>query len=674
MSAKGQNQNVKSSLGLTKAIKISAILTISAVIVLTVIISYTLVHGTIKNNIISESRTSLSVYGEQINAWLDKQAAFTAAQANSAGVLGETTEGHSSNDYFVDSVMLLNDDLLDCYTAYSDKSLFMAVTDTSTLPADFDPTSRSWYQNAVSEDSTVFTAPYIDAATGSMVITVSSPIRENDSVVGVFAVDITLDSVMEMVNQMKVTDNSAPVLIDSDGNFVIHPSEEYMPHTDESGNSVVTAAADAKGDYGKVLSLLNDDSVYMELNQDYDGDDKYFDFERLSAADWVIGCTIPENDVVGTLNRLKIIYAVMIVIFVVAGSVIMAAVTSFQLKPLKKITAVAGEIANGNLTAEFSYNASDEIGKLCNSFKRCTETTIHYINDITQKLESLSNGDFTIEVTDEYIGDFSKIKESLEHIISSMKNTLSNIDVASRQVSQGAENIAQSATELASGVSHETESINDLNDNIVSIIDKVKASDKNANNASVLANSAMSKIECSNKEMNRLLEAMKQISEMSAKTANIVKTIDDIAFQTNILALNASVEAARAGTAGKGFTVVAGEVRNLAGKSAEAASQSSSLIQQIVEAIEAGVVLANSTAQYLSEAVDDTILVDENITRISESAKEQSAYMDKIFESISSISEVVNETSGTAQSSAASSEELSGQAAMLTDLISEFKL
>ena len=254
-----------------------------------------------------------------------------------------------------------------------------------------------------------------------------------------------------------------------------------------------------------------------------------------------------------------------------------------------------------------------------------------------------------------------------------MRDVIGNIETASRQVTIGAEHVADSSTELAAGVADQTNTIRRLNESIEEITDRVKNEDAEAQEASRLANSARQKIESSNEEMKKLLEAMDSILKMSSETAKIVKTIDDIAFQTNILALNASVEAARAGADGKGFTVVADEVRNLAAKSAEAANRTSALINETVDAISSGAALANSTAEYLADAVKDTVNVDSSISKISESAKEQSSYMDILSESIGTISDIVDQTSDTAQTGAASSEELSGQASMLTGLISEFK-
>lgn len=673
LSGTKQQHNTKASLGLTRTIIISSVITTAILLILLASVSFSASFSRVKSGITDTSVQKLTVYSGKTDAWLSQQALFCADQANAVGKLAEISGGHMNNDDFIDGVMELNDALLDCYTAYDDVSLYMAVTDTSTLPEGFDATTRSWYKDAVASDDVIFTAPYVDTATGAMVITVAAPIRENGSIVGVFGCDITLDYIVDLVSGMSITENAAPVLIDSEGNFMIGGSGAFNAGSDESCNAVTVSVSEAGGDYASVLSELSDE-VYFDVNTDYDGVKKYFAFNRLEASGWTIGCVIPKNDINSTLTGLAVIETVMLVLFIAAGSAVVIAVTRSQLKPLKKISDAADRIASGELSATFDYNAGDEIGTLCANFGRCTDITRKYIADISDKLDRLAGGDFTVTVDEDYIGDFAPIKTSLTNIISSMRNTLNNIDAASKQVSMGAGNVAQTAADLAAGVSNQTESVDRLNDDIAAIMDKVRESSTIADDARILAGNAKERIEDSNREMDKLLKAMAEISAMSAETAKIVKTIDDIAFQTNILALNASVEAARAGAAGKGFTVVADEVRNLAGKSAEAANRTSKLISQTTEAIEAGAALADSTAGSLAEAVSNTISVDENISRISEFTREQARYMDEISENIRSITDVIGSTSGSTQSEAALSEELSGQAEMLDKLISEFKL
>lgn len=662
----------KKSAGLIRSIIISVVITIAVTLTLISVIGFAVSFSKVKSGVQTTVEQSITICSEKIDAWLSEQATFCEAQANAAGNLVPGAGNRRYNDKFLDSAMTLNDALLDCYTAYNDTALYMAVTDTSTLPEGFDPTTRGWYRNAYDSGATIITAPYIDTATGAMVITVASPIYENGKLMGVFGCDITLDYIMELAGGMKITDNGAPVLIDGDGNIMLHGNEAFSPKI-EDGNAVIISAADAGGDYAEVLSKLSDD-VYLDINKDSDGSSKYFIFNRLSSADWTLGYVCPKNDINGSLNGLAVIYAVLTLVFLAGGTAVVIGVIKVSVKPLKKISAVAEEIAAGDLSAGFDYNSTDDIGVLCASFAHCTDTTRRYISDISDKLGRLAKGDFTVSVTEEYIGDFAPIKESLTNIINFMRNTLNNIEVASGQVNMGAANVARASTRLAEGVYNQTENLKKLNSDMSVIIEKVKDSDKNACEARLLAEGARVKLEDSNREMNKLLAAMNEISEMSAETAKIVKTIDDIAFQTNILALNASVEAARAGAAGKGFTVVADEVRNLAGKSAEAASRTSKLINQTTEAVAAGAALADSTAKALSEAVADTARVDENIGRISDTAREQSEFMDSVFQGINAISGIVNTTADTAQSGAASSEELSGQASMLKDLISEFKL
>ena len=656
------------SQGLTKAIIISVIITTSVSLLMLTAIGFFVSYSKVKDGIFSTTRQSLAVYSEKVNQWLTQQAEFTSAQANAVGKLAEASGGHESNDAFIDSVMPLNDALLDCYTAYEDVSLYMAVTDTSTLPADFDATTRGWYQDAKNSKSTIFTAPYIDTATGRMIITVAAPIFENGSFMGVFACDITLDSIMQLVGEMKITENGYPVLIDSADNFMIHGNEAYNPAVAD-GAAVITSCNDAEGDYSQIISVLSED-IYLETHKDWDGADRYFAFTKLPAADWSIGYIMPESDINSGLTGLLITYIILFVVFFAGANLIVFGVIKTQMKPLKNISTVAERIAAGELSATFDYNSSDEIGQLCHNFASCTEATRRYISDISDKLDRLAHGDFTVEITEEYIGDYASIKESMTNIINSMRHTLNDIGNASVQVNMGAASMAQNSAVLAQGVSGQTEALKKLTEDMTAIIERVHETDRRTAAARELAGNAKNKIEESSSEMDKLLSAMNRISRMSEEIATII----NIAFQTNILALNASVEAARAGEAGKGFAVVADEVRMLAGKSAEAANRTSALLQQTTDAISEGVQLADTTASSLSEAVADTLSVDEHIIKISETTRNETLFMDNVFSSINAISGIVDTTSDSAQSGAASSEELSGQAAILSGLISEFKL
>ncbi|MGN1089094.1 MAG: methyl-accepting chemotaxis protein [Huintestinicola sp.] len=659
--------------GFIKSVMFSVTVTLAAVLLLISLISFIFSYIKVKTEIIEADKNALRVYSEEVDAWLGKQAVFCTSQANAAGQLVASVGDRSHNDDFLDSVMLMNDALLDCYTAYEDVELFMAVTDVTTLPAGFDATTRGWYKAAVAADGPIITAPYVDTATGNMVITVGAPIKENGKLTGVFACDITIEYIMNLAADMKISEHGYPFLVDSDGNFMVHGGNETFAPTVSGEEVFVTSLSDAGGDYVTAAAAVEDE-VYFEKNKDYDGIVKMFAVNKLKNADWLIGYIMPVSDVYRVITDLAVTYVIMVIVFLAVGIAAVNAVIKVQVKPLNKLSQDAKKMAAGDLTVDFNYESDDEIGALCSSFAECTRITCGYIKDISRILDSLAEGDFTVDVTDEYIGDFEAIKEALTNIITSMRTTLNNIELASGQVNQGAASVAESSTRLAAGVHDQTENIRKLNDEISLVLQKVRENDENARNASRMADSAKCKLEESNSEMKKLLKAMHDISAMSDETAKIVKTIDDIAFQTNILALNASVEAARAGAAGKGFTVVADEVRNLAGKSAEAANRTAKLISETVEAVNAGALLADSTASSLAEAVEDTDMVNRNIAQISESSRAQTDHMDSIYEGINSISAIVNDTADTAQSGAASSEELSGQASMLSDLISEFRL
>jgi methyl-accepting chemotaxis protein len=341
-------------------------------------------------------------------------------------------------------------------------------------------------------------------------------------------------------------------------------------------------------------------------------------------------------------------------------------------RPIKKMTEMAAEMAEGNLNLVIESDSENEIGQLSQALSHTIDRYNTYIIGIISILDTLSAGNLNVEVTVDYPGDFVKIKNSLEHIISMLNKNIFLIGRSANEVSNGSDQVANASQALAQGATEQASSIQELSASIIEISEQVKLNAVNAANANRASSDAEYKIKSASSEMDRMLQAMSEISETSTKIGDIIKTIDDIARQTNILALNAAVEAARAGAAGKGFAVVADEVRNLAGKSAEAVKDTTSLIENALQAVENGKKITDSTAKTLSEVIAATLKSTELINSIAEASNAQATSISQVTLGVEQISAVVQTNSATAEESAASSEEMSGQAQTLKSLVNHF--
>ena len=343
-------------------------------------------------------------------------------------------------------------------------------------------------------------------------------------------------------------------------------------------------------------------------------------------------------------------------------------------KPINEMAAAAESLAQGNLDVNINYVSKDEIGALANSLKSATSTLKEYVSDISDNLDLIAQGDMSVEITQDYRGDFAPIKTAFSQISSGLSETLNIINTSSQQVNSGADQVSSGAQALAQGATEQASATEELSATIAEISESVH---QNADNVSLVTGyveEAVSGVEHSNEQMQQMLTAMSNINTSSNQIVKIIKVIDDIAFQTNILALNAAVEAARAGSAGKGFAVVADEVRNLASKSASAAKQTTVLIEGSIRDVQDGSKIASQTASQLSEVAAKVQLVGETIDRIDQASAEQAAAVAQISQGINQVTAVVQTNSATAEQSAAASEELSAQAQMLTKLISKFTL
>ena len=395
--------------------------------------------------------------------------------------------------------------------------------------------------------------------------------------------------------------------------------------------------------------------------------------EFLSMLDTRVSAKI---DQLSTRNRyLTALLLVMLIIVALIQGFTNLKIKSRILRPIIAIEKEMGQIASGNLHNTFDLEAdTSEIGQLIQSIHSTEKTLQLYISDITQTLVTMSKNDMTVRVELDYVGDFAPIKDALNQILHSLNDTLMQIEDAADQVADGSEQTAYSAQSLSQGVSEQFNSIQELSATMKSISQTITDNAAHAKTADEKSSLTGTGVMESNRKMQDMITAMRAISDKSDEIGKIIKTIEDIAFQTNILALNAAVEAARAGSAGKGFAVVADEVRNLASKSAEAAKNTTTLINDTLSAVSNGTAIANDTAQSLTEVVDEAKEVVELIGQIAQASDEQAAYINQVMAVVSNISDVVQTNSATSEESAAISQELSLQAQLLKEQISQFRL
>ena len=374
-------------------------------------------------------------------------------------------------------------------------------------------------------------------------------------------------------------------------------------------------------------------------------------------------------------NRSSIFIVGMLLVSVAIAIFIAVRVTKMIVNPLKEVEEAMERIAQGKMQQEFTYESDDEVGLLIENVKKSCEILEESIGDLTRLLTEMADGNFDIRVKDGvYKGDLQPILLAIRQMNRNLSSTLSQINIASDEVANGADQVSSGAQALSQGATEQASAVEELAATINDISMQVQKTADNAREASAKVTEAQNELLFSNEHMSEMIEAMQEIEQKSGDIGKIIKTIEDIAFQTNILALNAAVEAARAGEAGKGFAVVADEVRNLASKSAEAASNTTNLIEGTIQAVTNGTHIAGQTAEALRVTVESTKQVVDYVDKISNAAIEQADAINQVTQGVDQISSVVQTNSATAEESAAASQELAGQSQLLKTLVGKFNL
>ena len=523
--------------------------------------------------------------------------------------------------------------------------------------------TQDFYKQAQESKTASATLPTENPDTGKGSFYMTVPILDGDRFLGIVTTEISTEVFNELDMSTLGYENVFFDVLDNQNNFV------YSNNPDAKGKNL----GDLIGQ--KYNDMLVEKMQSKEAFFQRDGQVRYYVPLQIEGVDWWVqtAMTIPHFD----QEKNQLLFALILseVIIFILVQIINFLRISNALKPLKKISEAGKEVAGGNFDVEIHYPQQDEIGELSRSISEVIGRSKKIVFDLRDRLDAMAGGNFTENLeSEEYVGDYAPLLESLKHIQEDMNKTLQEVHASSVQVLSSAEQVNTGAQSLSQGATEQASSIEELSANMQDISHSIQASTKTAGEAYKLQGEAGVAVLQSNEKMEEMRKAMDDITAKSNEISKIIKTIDDIAFQTNILSLNAAIEAARAGAAGKGFAVVADEVGNLAQKSAKAAQNTGLLIEETIEAVEKGAKITEETAESLNSVSKSTEEVNTLIEKISSASSKDLEGITSLNQGLQQISSVVQANSATAEQSAAASEELTGQANKMNELVERFQL
>lgn len=375
-----------------------------------------------------------------------------------------------------------------------------------------------------------------------------------------------------------------------------------------------------------------------------------------------------------SVSRSQIVLFIMAILVVAIGILLNLRAIRNITRPLQEAQQAVVAFSQGDLSVELTYEASNEIGTICDAVRTSQDILGRVIEDIVQITKGLADGDLTVESHEEYPGQLMPIKTNIEYLLQNLNATMAEILNASDQVSAGAEQVSVGSQSLAQGATEQASAVQELSATINEIDTSAQNSAETAKTAKEKSDLAAGQVQVCNDRMQELSQAMDDIYSGQKDIGQIIDTIENIAFQTNILALNAAVEAARAGEQGRGFAVVAGEVRNLASRSANAAKEIKALIEDSVSRVDTGSVLVESAGETMNDIVNAVTRVTDIMGEIASASDEQSRGIDQVALAVSEMDRVTQQNAALVQESAAAAAALEDQASRLKMAVSAFRL
>lgn len=511
--------------------------------------------------------------------------------------------------------------------------------------------------------------------TGSMILSMYYPIFENERCVGYVGAGVYASHLMDSLLNLEIKGlpNSEYIFLNAEtGVYLYHPDEELL-NTETTDNGFL-----------KIISRIQKNQsteVGTYSYTDENGEKQLAVYKYLKDRGWVFMVRASNAEVYKSVTQVRILVGALCAM--VAAAVILVSVfilrrVGKELMVMENAIEYLGDLdLQADRDLEPFYGRSDELGLIAQTIHHVCACLRKTIDDVGRILGEMAKGNFAVDVAkneDYYIGDFKTLAESLKTIQANLTHLLRDISQIADQVDTSADQVSTEAQTLSQGTLEQTASINGLVSNITTITSQVQISAVRCGDASELVDKATGYAASADEKMKQLTETTENIDKSSAQIGGILKTIEDIAFQTNILSLNASIEAARAGDAGKGFSVVAEEVRNLAERSAESAQGTGILINRSLQDIKTGTASTSDAVSAMLVITDCIQSIKKLMDEIASASVQQSEMITSIERGIKEISETVQTNSYAAEKSAEVSKELSDQARTLNGLLRQFNI
>lgn len=530
----------------------------------------------------------------------------------------------------------------------------------------WDVTTREWYK-CIDLGKTILTEPYVDSATGKMILSAVSPVYDDttNTAIGAVGIDISLEHMTEVMSQYKIGRNGYILLLSGSGTFIYHPQNDIIQKN----------IADIKISQNVVNAVLSSSDVFLRYT--VDGVAKYGSVSPAGDTGYIVLSNMPLTEYYSMLIIMVIALIIIFAIGIILIALSIRKSAANLTKPILELNQTAQQLAAGDLDVHLKIDSEDEIGELGESIGKTVarlKEYIVYIDETSEVLAQIADGKLSIQLKNDYVGEFQKVKTALLNISSSMNEVMEGINATSERVSIGASELASAAQLIAEGSEVQAASVEELAATTNTVADHVEESHRDAEASAKETDKVTAMIEQNQEKMTMMMDAMNEIRQTSQQVVGIIQTIEEIADQTNLLSLNASIEAARAGEAGKGFAVVADEIGKLALESSKAASSTRDLIEISMEEISKGNAIATDAMNSLKESVSAVDHVNEMIKKTAENSAVQAANMEQLRIGIDEIARAIQDNSAASQETSATSEELATRAELLNRMVQKFEL